>query len=64
MTEALGSTDHLTWSTVLVGGRPAVFGEGGGDGPPVVFLHGWALGSRAYKRAIKRLLTRGCPAPT
>ncbi|HUC37293.1 MAG TPA: alpha/beta fold hydrolase [Acidimicrobiales bacterium] len=33
---------------------------GGADGPPVVFLHGWALGSRAYRRAIRRLTTRGC----
>jgi pimeloyl-ACP methyl ester carboxylesterase/predicted amino acid-binding ACT domain protein len=52
--------DHLTWCRVQVQGRPAAYGLGGSDGPPVVFLHGWALGSRAYKRAIKRLTTRGC----
>jgi pimeloyl-ACP methyl ester carboxylesterase/predicted amino acid-binding ACT domain protein len=52
--------DHLTWRSVQVEGRSAAFGVGGADGPPVVFLHGWALGSRAYKRAIKRLTTRGC----
>lgn len=30
-----------------------------GSGQPVVFLHGWALGSRAYKRALKRLVNLG-----
>ncbi len=44
----------------MVADRPAVFGVGGIDGPPVVFLHGWGLGSRAYKRAIRRLAARGC----
>jgi len=43
-----------------VDGRPAVYAVGGGDGPPVVFLHGWALGSHAYKRAMRRLTSRGC----
>jgi pimeloyl-ACP methyl ester carboxylesterase/glycine cleavage system regulatory protein len=43
-----------------VEGRPAVYAVGGGDGPPVVFLHGWALGSHAYKRAMRRLTSRGC----
>jgi len=52
--------DDLTWRRVQVEGRPASFGVGGADGPPVVFLHGWALGSRAYKRAITRLTARGC----
>jgi pimeloyl-ACP methyl ester carboxylesterase len=58
--------DHLTWHHTIVCGRPAVYGAGGGDGPPVVFLHGWALGSHAYKRAIRRLTKRGCRvfAPT
>jgi pimeloyl-ACP methyl ester carboxylesterase/glycine cleavage system regulatory protein len=52
--------DHLTWSRLLVEGRTASYGVGGLGGPPVVFLHGWALGSRAYKRAIRRLTSRGC----
>jgi pimeloyl-ACP methyl ester carboxylesterase/glycine cleavage system regulatory protein len=43
-----------------VDGRPTAYGVGGPNGPPVVFLHGWALGSRAYKRAIRRLMSRGC----
>jgi pimeloyl-ACP methyl ester carboxylesterase/glycine cleavage system regulatory protein len=52
--------DHLTWHHITVDGRVAVYGAGGDDGPPVLFLHGWALGSQAYKRALRRLVTRGC----
>jgi len=52
--------DHLAWRRIRVQGRPAEYGTGGDDGPPVVFLHGWGLGSHAYKRAIKRLIARGC----
>lgn len=52
--------DHLTWHRTAVDGRPAAYGVGGPVGPPVLFLHGWALGSRAYKRAIRRLTSRGC----
>jgi pimeloyl-ACP methyl ester carboxylesterase/predicted amino acid-binding ACT domain protein len=52
--------DHLTWSRLEVAGRNASYGVGGLSGPPVVFLHGWALGSRAYERAIRRLIGRGC----
>lgn len=32
----------------------------GGAGRPVVFVHGWALGSRSYKRALKRVMALGC----
>ena len=52
--------DYLIWYKTKVEGRTASYGVGGADGPPVVFLHGWALGSRAYKRAIRRLTDRGC----
>jgi pimeloyl-ACP methyl ester carboxylesterase/glycine cleavage system regulatory protein len=51
--------DRLSWFRFEVDGRSATYGAGG-DGPPVVFLHGWALGSRAYKRAVRRLMRRGC----
>jgi pimeloyl-ACP methyl ester carboxylesterase/glycine cleavage system regulatory protein len=37
-----------------------VYGVGGPPGAPVLFLHGWGLGSHAYKRAIRRLTRRGC----
>jgi len=42
-----------------VGGRVATYCADG-DGPPVVFLHGWALGARAYQRVVRRLTRRGC----
>lgn len=51
--------DDLTWHPIEVQGRRASYGVGG-DGPPVVFLHGWAMGHHAYKRAVRRLTTRGC----
>src|ERR1700722_17929516 len=54
------SDEYLTWHRTTVSGRRAVYGMGGAEGPPVVFLHGWALGSHAYKRAMRRLTTRGC----
>jgi pimeloyl-ACP methyl ester carboxylesterase/glycine cleavage system regulatory protein len=56
----LAKHDYLTWHRTNVDGRRARYGVGGVDGPPVVFLHGWALGSHAYKRAIRRLTMRGC----
>lgn len=53
------SNGHLTWTSTRVDGRRAVYGVGG-HGLPVLFLHGWALGNRAYKRALKRLIRLGC----
>jgi pimeloyl-ACP methyl ester carboxylesterase/glycine cleavage system regulatory protein len=32
----------------------------GGHGLPVVFLHGWGLGHRAYQSALRELMARGC----
>lgn len=32
----------------------------GGEGPPVVFLHGWGLGYRSYRSALVELVARGC----
>jgi pimeloyl-ACP methyl ester carboxylesterase len=51
--------DHLTWQSVLVHGRRVNYGVAG-VGLPVVFIHGWALGQHAYKRALKRLVRLGC----
>ncbi len=45
----------LEWRRTTVAGRRATFGVGG-DGPPVVFLHGWALSGRTYRNALSRLL--------
>ena len=51
--------DQLSPTRIEVDGRVATYGAGG-EGPPVVFLHGWALGTRAYQRAARRLTRRGC----
>jgi pimeloyl-ACP methyl ester carboxylesterase len=49
---------HLEWRRTTVDGRPASYGAAG-TGEPVVFLHGWALGQHAYKRALKRIVNLG-----
>jgi pimeloyl-ACP methyl ester carboxylesterase len=54
-----GGGDHLVWRRTVVDGRTAHFGMAG-EGLPVLFLHGWALGQHAYKRALKRLVQLGC----
>ena len=48
----------LDWRTVAVGGRRVAYGEAG-EGPTVVFLHGWGLDHRAYKAALARLVAAG-----
>jgi pimeloyl-ACP methyl ester carboxylesterase/predicted amino acid-binding ACT domain protein len=50
--------DRLTRRTASGKGRPATYGIAG-SGPPIVFLHGWALGHHSYKRALRRLARRG-----
>ena len=45
-------------SSVQVRGR-SVSCAHGGDGPPVVFLHGWGLGHRAYREVLARLARSG-----
>jgi pimeloyl-ACP methyl ester carboxylesterase len=60
MASAQGApADHLVWKQTIVDGRPALYGEAG-DGLPLLFLHGWALGQHAYKRSLKRLVHMGC----
>lgn len=49
---------HLDWKHVDVQGRTAGYGEAG-TGLPVVFLHGFGLRERTYKRALRRLVQRG-----
>lgn len=49
---------HLLWRTTEVDGRLAQYGVGGA-GRPVVFLHGWGVGHRAYKRGLRRLVEQG-----
>jgi pimeloyl-ACP methyl ester carboxylesterase len=48
----------LAWKRATVDGRPALYGVVG-EGPPVVFLHGWGLGYHAYRRALKHLAGLG-----
>lgn len=54
--------DHLAWHSAVVNGRRVNYGVAGleGEGLPVLFLHGWGLGSHSYKRALKRLVRQGC----
>ena len=51
-------TDWLDWKETVVEGRPAFYGEAG-SGPPALFLHGWGLDHKAYKRALSRLVRAG-----
>ena len=54
-----GEEEHLRWKRTTVDGRTALYGVAG-EGLPVLFLHGWALGQHSYKRALKRLVHLGC----
>jgi pimeloyl-ACP methyl ester carboxylesterase len=47
----------LRWHRTTLDGRAAFYGETG-DGPPVVFIHGWGVTARAYARTLP-LLARG-----
>lgn len=52
---------ELDWRRTWIGDRPALYGvTGPSDGMPVLFLHGWALGHRAYRPAIGELVDLGC----
>jgi len=57
-TDPSKESGRLTWRQTEVDGAPARYGEAG-DGPTVVFLHGWALDHRVYKRALSRLVRAG-----
>jgi pimeloyl-ACP methyl ester carboxylesterase len=48
------------WRRAWVDDRLALYGVAGDDGLPVLFLHGWALGVRSYRRSIDRLVAMGC----
>lgn len=57
--------DRLRWERTTVDGRPVTYGVAG-DGPPLVFLHGWGLSHNTYRKALKHLVGRGISvyAPT
>lgn len=58
MAKSRSAEHHLVWRTTTVDGRPTAYGVAG-DGPPLVFLHGWALTHQTYRRALRRLVDQG-----
>jgi pimeloyl-ACP methyl ester carboxylesterase len=48
----------LTWKRLSADGRVYHYGVAG-DGPPLLFLHGWGLGYRSYRGALQRLAEQG-----
>ncbi len=50
--------DWFDWRATTVQGRPAGYGVAG-QGRPLVFLHGWGLGYRSYKRSMRQLVRLG-----
>jgi len=58
MAKGRSAEHYLVWHTISVDDREAAFGVAG-DGPPLVFLHGWALTHRTYRRALRRLVDQG-----
>lgn len=49
---------ELRWHRTTLDGRVAVYGEAG-EGPPVVFVHGWGLTAKAYAAALPGLARAG-----
>jgi pimeloyl-ACP methyl ester carboxylesterase len=58
METVAGLDGRLVWRHVPVDGRDAVYGVAG-EGPPVLFLHGWGLNHRSYRHALGRLARSG-----
>ncbi|MEA3218354.1 MAG: hypothetical protein QOJ19_4510, partial [Acidimicrobiia bacterium] len=48
----------LNTAHVRVQGRRAFYAVGG-EGPPILFLHGWGLGHQSYRRPLRRLTAQG-----
>src|SRR5689334_23113800 len=48
----------MAWRRTQVAGRPATYGVVG-EGPAVVFLHGWGLSDRTYRRSLGAMVDRG-----
>ena len=49
---------RLEWRRVQVNDAPALYAVAG-NGPPLVFLHGWGLTHRAYRRVLQQLVHQG-----
>lgn len=56
MTERTAS--RLAWERAEVEGCGVVYGVAG-DGPPLLFLHGWGLGYRSYRHSLEILARHG-----
>jgi pimeloyl-ACP methyl ester carboxylesterase len=54
----MAGTNRLRWATTTVDGRTVSYASGG-SGPPLLFLHGWALGYRSYQPVLKHLIDSG-----
>ena len=48
----------LRWHRIRLGGRRVAYGEAG-EGPVVVFLHGWGLSTRSYAQALPLIAEGG-----
>jgi pimeloyl-ACP methyl ester carboxylesterase len=48
----------VRWHRTTLDGRVVVYGEAG-DGPAVVFLHGWGLSARSYAKALPLIAAGG-----
>ncbi|MEX2421031.1 MAG: alpha/beta fold hydrolase, partial [Actinomycetota bacterium] len=48
----------LRWHRTTIGGLQVTYGDAG-EGPPVVFLHGWGLSARSYARALPLIAAAG-----
>ncbi len=49
---------RLRWHRTSLDGRTAFYGDAG-DGPPVVFFHGWGLSARSYASALPLIARTG-----
>jgi len=49
----------VRFERIEVAGARAEHGRGG-DGPPVLFLHGWGVGPRSYAASLSKLVDIGC----
>lgn len=55
---ATGPVGKLAWKKHTGAGRTYLYGQAG-QGLPLLFLHGWGLGYRAYRRSLQRLADQG-----
>src|SRR4051812_4175493 len=65
LTVAEAPAASFAWRRAWVDDRPVLYGVAGPaisdtTAMPVLFLHGWALGVRSYRRSIDRLVALGC----